>query len=163
MVRYFSDADGIVKILMASDNGSVTNLSVMMHNMRWLVTITNHWRSSQHASMSAWAWLLVIVMALAEGAKNAVPGVVRFAIIAPSKATKNEESLGAILPSVNLAAQAIAQPNGSLPGWNITIQNRDSKCSSTDGPLAAFELHDKSGECNNFIKYSATSIWTLLK
>lgn len=98
-------------------------------------------------TMGSWVWrLMMIVVVIAGSASSAVPGVVRFSVIAPLKATKNEETLGAILPSVDLAAQAIAQPNGPLPGWKIQIQNRNGNCSSTDGPLAAFELHDKSGE-----------------
>lgn len=80
-------------------------------------------------------------------AKTALPGVVRFGVIAPLRTSKTEESLGAILPSVDLAAKAIAQPNGKLPGWNITIEYRNGNCSSTDGPLKAFELHDICGEC----------------
>jgi len=100
-----------------------------------------------HANMCALIWVLVSAVVFAECVTStAVPGVVRFAVIAPLTASKKDESLGAILPSVDLAAQAIAQPKGSLPGWKIIIDSRDSNCSSTDGPLAAFELHTISGE-----------------
>lgn len=97
--------------------------------------------------MGALIWVLVGAVVFAEWATStAVPGVVRFAVIAPLKASKNEETLGAILPSVDLAAQAIAQPKGSLPGWKILIDNRNGNCSSTEGPLAAFDLHTNSGK-----------------
>jgi hypothetical protein len=97
--------------------------------------------------------LLAVVVAawLIRCAMSAVPGVVRFSVIAPLKASKNEESLGVIMPSVDLATQAIAQPNGPLPGWDMQIVSRNSNCSSTDGPLAAFELHKESGEYMRFI------------
>lgn len=105
--------------------------------------------------MGPGAWLLVFAaLSSAErvtATRVTVPGVVRFAVIAPLRESKNEESLGAILPSVDLAAQAIAQPDGPLPGWKIQIANRNGNCSSTDGPLAAFEMHSTSGE------------WTILR
>ncbi|XP_022162980.1 atrial natriuretic peptide receptor 1 [Myzus persicae] len=95
--------------------------------------------------MDALIWVLVGAVVFTECVTStAVPGVVRFAVIAPLKASKNEETLGAILPSVDLAAQAIAQPKGSLPGWKILIENRNGNCSSTEGPLAAFDLHTNS-------------------
>lgn len=97
--------------------------------------------------MGALIWVLVGAVVFTKCVTStAVPGVVRFAVIAPLKASKNEETLGAILPSVDLAAQAIAQPKGSLPGWKILIESRNGNCSSTDGPLAAFELHTNSGK-----------------
>lgn len=106
--------------------------------------------TAKRARMGSWTWSLVTAVMFVRWATSAGPGVVRFSVIAPLKASKNEESLGAILPSVDLAARAIAQPNGPLPGWDIRIQNRDSNCSSTDGPLAAFELHTTSGEFKSY-------------
>ncbi|CAI6345975.1 unnamed protein product [Macrosiphum euphorbiae] len=100
---------------------------------------------SIHANMGALIWVLVGAVVFVECVTStAVPGVVRFAVIAPLKSSKSEETLGAILPSVDLAAQAIAQPKGSLPGWKILIESRNGNCSSTDGPLAAFDLHTNS-------------------
>lgn len=99
--------------------------------------------------MGATVWFLVITMMYVEwaaAASSAIPGVVRFSVIGPSIGSSNYEPLGAILPSVNLAAQAIIQPNGPLPGWKIKIENRDGNCSSTDGPLAAIEIHEESGK-----------------
>lgn len=99
--------------------------------------------------MGALLWVLVSAVIFTEWATSAKPGTVRFAVIAPlkaSKTSKDEETLGAILPSVDLAAQAIAQPEGSLPGWTIQIEYRNGNCSSTEGPMAAFELHNRSGK-----------------
>jgi len=102
-----------------------------------------------HPNMGAFLWVLVGAVVFAECVTStSVPGVVRFAVIAPLTSSKSDETLGAILPSVDLAAQAIAQPQGSLPGWKILIEFRDGNCSSTDGPLAAFDLHTYSGECD---------------
>ncbi|XP_050546454.1 atrial natriuretic peptide receptor 1 isoform X1 [Daktulosphaira vitifoliae] len=98
--------------------------------------------------MNSWQWVTMILVAsgLTSMVVAVVPGEVRFAVIAPLKSSKvdNQETLGAILPSVDLATQAIAQPNGKLPNWKIHIEYRNGNCSSTDGPLAAFELHDRS-------------------
>ncbi|XP_025194513.1 atrial natriuretic peptide receptor 1 [Melanaphis sacchari] len=97
--------------------------------------------------MGVLIWVLVSTVILAECAASSVQSsnrTVRFAVIAPLKASKNEETLGAILPSVYLAREAIAQSKGPLPGWDIKIEFRDGNCSSTDGPLAAFELHTYS-------------------
>lgn len=116
--------------------------------------------------MAAWTtvWTTVLAAAVTVAAvasdgrpRKGVPGVVRFGVIAPLKAaSKNEESLGAILPSVDLAAQAVAQPDGPLPGWTIHIDYRDGNCSSTYGPLKAFELHEICGECHVFLLLAAT-------
>lgn len=90
---------------------------------------------------------MVMRFGVAAVAKSpAVLGVVRFAVIAPLKAINNEQSLGAIMPSIDLAALAISNPAGSLPNWTIQIENRNSNCSSTDGPLAAFDMYTHSGE-----------------
>lgn len=98
-------------------------------------------------------WLLMITVMCVEwvaAAKTAIPGVVRLSVIGPMQGTSNYEPLGAILPSVDLAGQAVIQPNGPLPGWKIQIVYRNSNCSSTDGPLAAIEIQEKSGECDFF-------------
>lgn len=68
-----------------------------------------------------------------------VTGVVKFAVIAP--VGNHEQSLTKILPVVELAVRTVSGPNGTLPGWTIVVQHRDSRCSSTDGPLAAFEFY----------------------
>ncbi|XP_054258597.1 atrial natriuretic peptide receptor 1-like [Macrosteles quadrilineatus] len=62
--------------------------------------------------------------------------------IAPNDTAANEQTLQQILPPVMLAVKAVTDPvTGMLPGWNITLIHRNSECSSTTGPLAAFELH----------------------
>lgn len=73
-------------------------------------------------------------------------GVVRLAVIAPEEDSSNEQALRQVLPSVELAVRNVIDPvNGLLPGWEFQVQHRDSMCSSTHGPLAAFELHNTSG------------------
>lgn len=72
---------------------------------------------------------------------------VRITVIAPEKATQDEETLGAILPAVDLAIKAVANPvRGRLAGYEIEHLYRNSNCSATYGPLAAIELHNMSGK-----------------
>lgn len=49
----------------------------------------------------------------------------------------------AVLPAMELAVQKIRAPGGILEGWDITMEYRDTQCSSVYGPLAAFELYTK--------------------
>lgn len=49
----------------------------------------------------------------------------------------------AVLPAMDLAIRKVQRPGGLLAGYNITIEHRDTRCSSTYGPLAAFELVSK--------------------
>lgn len=65
---------------------------------------------------------------------------VKLAVIAPAD-FHHEQSLPRILPAVLLAVKAISSARGLLPGWNITVDYRNSRCSSTYGPLAAFEFY----------------------
>ena len=53
----------------------------------------------------------------------------------------HEQSLQRVLPAVLLAVKYVSSPRGPLPGWNIKVDYRDSYCSSTYGPLAAFEFY----------------------
>lgn len=72
---------------------------------------------------------------------------VRLTVIAPEKASQDEETLGAILPAVDLAIKAVRNPiYGRLPGYDIEHRYRNSNCSPTYGPLAAIELHNISGK-----------------
>lgn len=65
----------------------------------------------------------------------------RLAVIAPAD-EQHEQSLSKILPSIELATKRVSHPvEGTLPGWDIEIQQRDSNCSSTTGPLAAFDFY----------------------
>ncbi|XP_076759179.1 atrial natriuretic peptide receptor 1 isoform X4 [Xylocopa sonorina] len=65
---------------------------------------------------------------------------VKLAVIAPAD-SRHEQSLPRVLPAVLLAVRAVSSAKGLLPGWNITVDHRDSRCSSTYGPLAAFEFY----------------------
>lgn len=72
--------------------------------------------------------------------QHRVKGVVKLAVIAPAD-PHHEQSLSRILPAVSLAIRAVISPKGPLPGWNITVDHRDSRCSSTYGPIAAFDFY----------------------
>lgn len=48
-----------------------------------------------------------------------------------------------VLPAIDLAIKKVQRPGGLLEGFNITVEYRDTHCSSTYGPLAAFELYNK--------------------
>ncbi|XP_020295913.1 atrial natriuretic peptide receptor 1 [Pseudomyrmex gracilis] len=65
---------------------------------------------------------------------------VRLAVIAPGD-PHHEQSLPRVLPAVLLAVRYVSSPKGPLPGWHIKVDHRDSHCSSTYGPLAAFEFY----------------------
>lgn len=65
---------------------------------------------------------------------------VKLAVIAPAD-SHHEQSLPRVLPAVVLAVKAVSSAKGLLPGWNITVDHRDSRCSSIYGPLAAFEFY----------------------
>lgn len=76
---------------------------------------------------------------------------VQIVLIAPAdpKLLKDEglEPLPAISPAVQLAVKNISDPQtGLLPGWNISVIEKDSQCSSAWGPIAAFEYHQTAGE-----------------
>ncbi|XP_011872052.1 PREDICTED: atrial natriuretic peptide receptor 1-like isoform X2 [Vollenhovia emeryi] len=64
----------------------------------------------------------------------------QLAVIGPSD-PYHEQSLKKVLPTVLLAVKYVSSPKGPLPGWNIKVDHRDSNCSSTDGPLAAFDFY----------------------
>ncbi|XP_018348544.1 PREDICTED: atrial natriuretic peptide receptor 1-like isoform X2 [Trachymyrmex septentrionalis] len=65
---------------------------------------------------------------------------VKLAVIAPGD-PHHEQSLQRVLPAVLLAVKYVSSPRGPLPGWNIKVDYRDSYCSSTYGPLAAFDFY----------------------
>lgn len=67
-------------------------------------------------------------------------GTVKLAVIAPAD-PHHEQSLPRVLPAVHMAVKFVSSPRGPLPGWNIEVDYRDSRCSSTYGPLAAFDFH----------------------
>ncbi|CAB0033005.1 unnamed protein product, partial [Trichogramma brassicae] len=67
-------------------------------------------------------------------------GVVKLAVIAPAD-PHHEQSLYRVLPAVHMAVRAISSDRGPLAGWDIKLLHRDSQCSSTYGPLAAFDFY----------------------
>ncbi|XP_046432622.1 atrial natriuretic peptide receptor 1 isoform X2 [Neodiprion fabricii] len=67
-------------------------------------------------------------------------GVVKLAVIAPQD-SHHEQALPRVLPAVQLAVKFVESPKGPLPGWTIKVDYRDSQCSSTFGPLAAFDFY----------------------
>ncbi|XP_050448835.1 atrial natriuretic peptide receptor 1-like isoform X3 [Cataglyphis hispanica] len=67
-------------------------------------------------------------------------GEVKLAVIAPGD-PHHEQSLPRVLPAVLLAVRYVSSLKGPLPGWSIKVDHRDSHCSSTYGPLAAFEFY----------------------
>ncbi|XKL59229.1 hypothetical protein PGB90_000245 [Kerria lacca] len=72
---------------------------------------------------------------------------IRFTVIAPKVSVEDEEVLGEILPSIELAMKVVTDPiNGLLSNYEIELNYRDSQCSTTHGPLAAVELHNISAD-----------------
>lgn len=52
----------------------------------------------------------------------------------------NTQTLPAILPVIELAIQNVKNRN-LLNGYELIVHHRDTKCSSSIGPIEAFELH----------------------
>ncbi|KAK7862409.1 hypothetical protein R5R35_008097 [Gryllus longicercus] len=94
------------------------------------------WSRSSPALLLAAAWLVGAWHAAAAGR------VVRLAVIAPDD-PRHEQSLRRVLPAVDLAVRDVMS-SGILPGWDMKVQWRDSNCSSTHGPLAAFDFYNTS-------------------
>ncbi|CAK1594039.1 unnamed protein product [Parnassius mnemosyne] len=59
-------------------------------------------------------------------------------------------SLSKVLPIIEMAAAAVTKGDGPLPNWKILVDYRDTRCSSVDGPLAAFEFYI-NGSADAFI------------
>lgn len=59
-------------------------------------------------------------------------------------------SLAKVLPIVEMAIAGVTEPEGPLPGWQILVDYRDTRCSSVEGPLAAFEFY-VNGSADAFI------------
>lgn len=55
----------------------------------------------------------------------------------------NTQTLAAVLPVIELAIQNVEKQK-LLNGYELVIHSRDTKCSSTIGPIAAFELHNRN-------------------
>lgn len=65
-----------------------------------------------------------------------------FGVLLPPTLPDRCNSL-AVLPAMDLAINKVQALGGILEGFNITMEYRDTQCSSTYGPLAAFELYTK--------------------
>lgn len=82
---------------------------------------------------------VVVVLVLLVAADPA-PRTLNLALIAPAS-DNNDRNLPHILPAMDLAIKDVSHPvDGILPGWSIALRHRDSQCSSTYGPLAAFDF-----------------------
>lgn len=71
---------------------------------------------------------------------------IHLALLLPSKPQTdqiiNTQTLAAILPVIELAIQNVHKQK-LLNGYELIIHSRDTKCSSTVGPIAAFELYNR--------------------
>lgn len=113
-----------------------------------LTTTTTTTTTTTKASTAETTGTTVMTMTMPTGPRECIGGMrmmqakdeVRLAVIAPGD-PHHEQSLKRVLPAVLLAVKYISSPRGPLPGWNIKVDHRDSHCSSTYGPLAAFEFY----------------------
>ncbi|CAH2095492.1 unnamed protein product [Euphydryas editha] len=75
--------------------------------------------------------------------------IVKLGVLLPEDPTQ-VFSLAKVLPIVEMAVPAVTRPDGPLPGWKILVDYRDTRCSSVEGPLAAFEFY-VNGSADAFI------------
>jgi hypothetical protein len=54
----------------------------------------------------------------------------------------NSQTLSTIMPVIDLAIENVKKQS-LLNGYKLVVHPRDTQCSSTIGPLAAFELHNR--------------------
>lgn len=99
-------------------------------------------RNILHCRVILTALVLTVLLSNPVEGKNASRrGLVRLAVIAPAD-HEHEQSLYLVLPAVEVAVRKVSDnETGYLPGWDIRVDHRDSRCSSTYGPLAAFEFY----------------------
>jgi len=72
--------------------------------------------------------------------KNNNRKVLRFGVLSP-KDVSHQYSMQKVLPPIMMAVQSSTMEH-LLPGWKIEVHYRDTKCSSTYGPLAAFDFYN---------------------
>lgn len=76
--------------------------------------------------------------------------IVKFGVLLP--ADPNQVfSLVKVLPILEIAVPAVTRPDGPLPGWKILVDYRDTRCSSVEGPLAAFEFYVNGSAGKSFL------------
>lgn len=102
---------------------------------------------SANRMVSGWPELLAATTVALPSPQPQGKRLLRAAVLAPSD-PDHQFSLKKILPAITLAARTIERSGrsgaGPLPGWNIEIVDRDSKCSSVYGPLEAFDLYNNN-------------------
>ncbi|CAG7700229.1 unnamed protein product [Allacma fusca] len=64
----------------------------------------------------------------------------KIAVLAPKDTQQYEYPLQKVVPPVLVAIQS-ERVRMMLPGWELQVNYRDTKCSSAYGPLAAFDFH----------------------
>lgn len=77
--------------------------------------------------------------------KSAKPHELVFGVLFPAHGTESltEDGVAGIMPAIDAAVQRLQKPGGLFENFNVTLEYRDTQCSSAYGPLAAFELYSK--------------------
>lgn len=65
--------------------------------------------------------------------------ILQFGVLAPQDASF-QYAMQKVLPPIMMAVRS-ERIHSLLPGWKFEINYRDTKCSSTYGPLSAFEFY----------------------
>ncbi|CAL1673800.1 unnamed protein product [Lasius platythorax] len=139
LVRFTLILSGLY-VVRCADFGATTMTSLTSTSMTMMTT-------SSPTTTTKTTTMTTSVPAI--GARECVDGArtkqfedkaIKLAVIAPSD-PHHEQSLPRVLPAVELAVEYVISPRGPLPGWSIGVDHRDSRCSSTYGPLAAFEFY----------------------
>lgn len=74
---------------------------------------------------------------------------IHLAVLMPSKAVdemseeRSSQILAATLPVIELAIQSVKERR-LLNGYELIVHHRDTNCSSTYGPMAAFDLYNRN-------------------
>lgn len=88
-----------------------------------------------------------------------------FGVLLPSdEYMPDGPTMKGVLPAMMLAIDNIVAPDGILPGFNITLEYRDTQCSSTLGPLAAFDIINRGRRPGLYIESIPEAIfkWLIL-
>lgn len=98
-----------------------------------------------------------------------IPTVTRknllFGVLLPSdEYMPDGPTMKGVLPAMMLAIDNIVAPDGILPGFNISLEYRDTQCSSTLGPLAAFDIINRGRRPGLYIEKIPQAIlkWLIL-
>lgn len=88
-----------------------------------------------------------------------------FGVLLPSdEYMPDGPTMKGVIPAMMLAIDDIVAPDGVLPGFNITLEYRDTQCSSTLGPLAAFDIINRGRRPGLYIESIPQAIlkWLIL-